>query len=197
MQEIDLPQPLLQFLCLCSFLSCKVIGQMNDILVVGVGNPYVSDDGVGCRVLQELRRIVQDKRIAFVELDAFGLEMLEQLRGFKEAVIVDAAKTGSVPIGCVRSILPHEISSGPQTLSLHTLGLQSTLGLGSMLGLPLPQRVSVLAVEVSDTETFHEGCTPAVEAAIPNVVDYTVEFLKSRLRDLNYSPKGFAAVRAF
>lgn len=167
---------------------------MNEIVVVGVGNPYVSDDGVGCRVLQELRERIQDTRVAFIELVAFGLEALEQLKGFKEAVIIDAAKTGRVPVGCVREICPYETPSDLQTVSLHTLGLQSALGLGSMLGLPLPQPVSLLAVEVSDTETFHEGCTPEVEAAIPNVIDYTVSFLRSRLPDLDCSRKNFAAV---
>ncbi len=162
----------------------------------GVGNPYVSDDGVGYHVLQELRGRIRDKRVAFIELVAFGLDALEQLKGFKEAVIIDAAKTGSVPVGCVREICPYETSSNPQTLSLHTLGLQSALGVGSMLGLPLPQPVSLLAVEVSDTETFHEGCTPEVEAAIPNVVDYTVDFLRSRLPDLDYSRNDFAVLRA-
>ena len=168
---------------------------MNEIVVVGVGNPYVSDDGVGCRVLQELRERIQDRRVAFIELVAFGLDALEQLGWFKEAVIIDAAKTGSVRVGCVRRICPYETSSGSRTLSLHTLGLRSALGLGSMLGLPLPQPVSLLAVEVSDTETFHEGCTPEVEAAIPNVVAYAVDFLRSRLPDLHYSRKDCAAVR--
>ena len=168
---------------------------MSEIVVVGVGNSYVSDDGVGCRVLQELGGRIQDERVAFIELVALGVEAPEQLRGFKEAVIIDAAKTGSVPVGRLRTLCAQETSSGPQTLSLHTLGLQSALGLGSLLGLPLPRQVSILAVEVSDTETFHEGCTPQVEAAISSVVDYVVDFLKSRLPDLNYSPKGVAAVR--
>jgi hydrogenase maturation protease len=160
---------------------------MGEIAVVGIGNPYVSDDGMGYHVLRELRKRVRDPRVVFIELVACSIDTLDHLKGFEEAVIIDAAKTGSVPVGCIRRICPYETSSSFHSLSLHTLGLQSALGLGSMLGLPLPRTINLFAVEVVDTETFHEGCTPEVEAAIPSVVAYTVDFLKSRLPDLGYS----------
>jgi hydrogenase maturation protease len=157
------------------------------IAVVGIGNPYVSDDGIGFRVVRELKRRMSDSRIAFIELATCGLDALEHLRGFEEAVIIDAAKTGSVPVGCVQRICPYEASPTSHSLSLHTFGLQSALGLGSMLGLALPHTINLLSVEVADTETFREGCTSEVEAAIPKIVESTVDFLKSLLPDLHCS----------
>jgi hydrogenase maturation protease len=169
---------------------------MGEIAVVGIGNPYVSDDGIGYYVLRELGRRIRDRRVVFTELVAFGLDALEHLRGFKEAVIIDAAKTGSVPVGCVQRICPYEASPTSHSLSLHTFGLQSALGLGSMLGLALPHTINLLSVEVADTETFHEGCTPGVEAAIPDIVEWTLDFLRSRLPDLNYSQDTRKVVKA-
>jgi hydrogenase maturation protease len=167
------------------------------IAVVGIGNPYVSDDGIGSRVVRELKGRVSDGRIAFIELATCGLDTLEHLRGFEEAVIIDAGKTGSVRVGCVQRVSPYDASPSSHSLSLHTFGLQSALGLGSMLGLPLPHTINLLSIEVADTETFCEGCTPEVEAAIPDIVERTLDFLRSRLPDLNYSqdtPKALMAL---
>jgi hydrogenase maturation protease len=166
------------------------------IAVVGIGNPYVSDDGVGCRVVRELKRRVRDSRVTFIELVTCGLDAFEHLRGFEKAVIIDAAKTGSVRVGFVQSVSPCSASATSQFLSLHTIGLELALGLGSILGLALPHTLDLLSVEVADIETFHEGCTPEVEAALPAIVDSTVDFLKSYLPDLHCSQDSMNVIAA-
>jgi hydrogenase maturation protease len=166
------------------------------MVIVGIGNPYVSDDGIGLRVLRELRKRIKDPRISFIELPTCSIDVLEYLKGFQEALIIDAAKTGLAPVGSLQRVYLHEASSGSCNLSMHTLGLQSALDFGSALGLPLPDTIDILAVEVADTETFHEGCTPEVEASIPGVVERTIDFLKSKVPDLHCPQDNLKVVMA-
>ena len=166
---------------------------MNCALVLGIGNPYISDDGVGIYVVRELRKRIQDSRIEYREEVSGGLDILHRLRKYDEAVLIDAAKTGSIPAGQLLTIplfnfsSPHlsRNSSLSQPLSLHTLGITASISLGSMLGLTVPVHVTIFAVEVNDTETFHEGCTPRVNAAIPAITDEILVYLLSKMPDLH------------
>jgi hypothetical protein len=48
------------------------------------------------------------------------------------------------------------------------------LELGKQLGIEMPSDVVILAIEAADTTTFGEGCTPAVEAAIPVALELVI-----------------------
>ena len=166
---------------------------MERFAILGIGNPYVSDDGVGVYAIRELKKRVHDPRVVCTEVVVSGLDTLEHLSGFDEAVIIDAAKTGTVPVGEVWMMSPSQFSSCSPSVSLHTLGVQAALRLGSMMGLTIPQHVTIFAIEVSDTETFHEGCTPELKAAIPSLTNEIIGFLKSKLPDLRNSQDTYKA----
>jgi hydrogenase maturation protease len=54
--------------------------------------------------------------------------------------------------------------------SPHAVGLPTVVRLGRQSGVPMPAWLHVVAVEVDDMESFVEGLTPAVEAAVPEAV---------------------------
>ena len=139
-------------------------------VVIGIGNPIASDDGVGIRAVKDFQKTFADERVTCVECERGGLELLDLIRGYDAAVIVDAAKTEASPPGAVTTLVARQPFAPGSHRSLHTMELDSVLAFGSLMGMQLPDEVTVLAVEAADIETFHEGCTPEVESAIPDVV---------------------------
>jgi hydrogenase maturation protease len=85
-------------------------------------------------------------------------------------VVVDAVRTAQHPPGTVLSF-PFEALGTEEGPSPHAVGLPTVLRLGRQSGVPLPSWVHIVAVEVEDMESFAEGLTPAVEAAVPKAVD--------------------------
>ena len=140
------------------------------VVVIGIGNPIASDDGVGIRAVQDFQKAYVDERVTCVECERGGLELLDLMKGYDAAVIVDASKTETSPPGTVTTLVARQPFSPVTHRSLHTMELDSVLAFGSLMGMHLPDEVTVLAVEAADIETFHEGCTPEVESAIPDVV---------------------------
>ncbi len=140
------------------------------VAVIGIGNLIASDDGVGIRAVREFGQTHADKRVTCVESERGGLELLDLMRGFDAAVIVDAAQTGAVPPGSVVTTVVRQPFAPGSHRSLHTMELDSVLAFGFHMGMPLPDQVTVLAVEAADIETFHEGLTPQVQSAFPGVV---------------------------
>ena len=136
-------------------------------LVIGIGNSFRRDDGVGLAVADEIaKRGLSGVRV----VTAIGEPgaILDAWSGAELAVVVDAATgEGSTP-GRIRRWTPGDVV-GSAVVSSHALGLPQTYALGEALG-QIPDRLVVFSVDVADIGQG-PGLTSAVEAAVPEVVD--------------------------
>jgi hydrogenase maturation protease len=147
-------------------------------VVIGVGNRDRSDDGVGLEVARRLRErpLVQ---ATVLEGDGDPAGLFEAWKGRGLAILVDAASSGDAP-GRVRRFEAHR-SPLPASLrhaSTHSFGPAEAVELGRALG-RLPQSVIVYAVEGHRFDAG-QGLSPAVEAAIPDLLDRILEDLQRR-----------------
>ncbi len=141
-------------------------------LVLGLGNPLVSDDSVGLRIAAELKSRLADRAEIDVDEDYWGGQrLMERLVGYDRAVIIDAIRTGAPP-GTIHFLRPDDIST-QRSASAHDVNLPTALALGRQAGLRLPEDANILLVgiEAEDVLTFGESCTAAVAAAVPRAVD--------------------------
>lgn len=140
------------------------------IVVLGCGNPFAGDDGVGLEVLQALREKGElPDGVELIEAGAPGLGLLELMYGYDTAIIVDAVLD---PQGEPGRVLVWEEQDLPAkrtaALSLHDIGIRDTLAFGRRtLPEQMPARVAVVGITVSGTERWHMGLTPAVAEAVP------------------------------
>ena len=95
-----------------------------------------------------------------------GFYLLDDLTGWERVIIVDAVQTGLHPPGTILSF-PFEALGTEAGPSPHAVGLPTVVRLGRQSGVPLPAWIHIVAIEVDDMETFTEGLTPAVRAAVP------------------------------
>lgn len=144
---------------------------MASTVVVGVGNPIVSDDGVGPRVARDLRAALGTRwdTVDVVEVHLGGMALMEALVGYRRAVVVDAMVTGQ-PAGTVRRLSLRELSESWNTTCAHDTTLSTALAIGRELHLPLPDEVEIWGIEAADLTTFSEHLTDAVERAVPAAV---------------------------
>jgi len=146
-------------------------------LVLGIGNPILSDDGVGIEVAHEVGKNLNDPQIAVSETSAAGLSLLDSILGYDRVIIIDAIQTKEGKAGQIYRMKPEDFSFAKRVSSPHQINLVTALELGKMLNLVMPRRITVFAVEAKDTTTFSEKCTPDVEKAIPEVVKMVLEDL--------------------
>ncbi len=136
------------------------------VLVLGLGNDILTDDAVGLRIVEALRaRFSGEADIELKSTTEMGLALLDEIAGRESLVLVDAVQTGRAPAGSIREMDPGELG-GALTTVPHFLGLRETLALGKLLGLPMPQQVRIVAVEVADPFTLGTELSPAVAAAV-------------------------------
>ena len=139
-------------------------------LVIGVGNPFRRDDGIGPAVAAEVaRRSLAGVRVLLCSDDP--VEMLAAWTDTELAVVVDAAVgEDSVP-GRIRRWTP-DVRPPCAAVSSHGLDVPSTYALGRSLG-RIPRRLLVLAVDAADVRPGL-GLSPAVAAVVPDVVGVVV-----------------------
>ena len=146
-------------------------------LILGMGNPILSDDGAGIRVAQEVGEKLNDPQITVAETSGAGLSLLDSIVGYDKVIIIDAIQTKEGNTGQIYRMGPEDFSLTKHFSSPHQINLATALELGNALDLAMPQKITIFAVEAKDITTFSEKCTPAVEQAIPEVVKMVLEEL--------------------
>ena len=140
------------------------------VLVLGVGNPILSDDGVGIHVARELKKR-KLRGIEVEELAASGLELLDVVRGYDKVVIIDAIQTTKGKAGEMHILEERDFEKSIHGSSPHGVNIATALALGRRL-VPneMPKEVVFFAIEAEDLLNVSESLTPAVERAIPGIV---------------------------
>jgi hydrogenase maturation protease len=135
-------------------------------VIIGLGNPILSDDAVGVRLARDINRALGDRNDVTVveECSVGGLNLLEYLEGFTQAIVLDAIRTqGGTPGSCYY-FTAEALRPTANLCNVHDANFATALDLGRHLGQALPEDrdIHVFAVEIVDDTTFGTELTPAV-----------------------------------
>ncbi|MGB2963431.1 MAG: hydrogenase maturation protease [Anaerolineales bacterium] len=146
-------------------------------LIIGLGNPILTDDGVGVKVAQQLESIIDQNAhpdLTITEASAGGIRLMEVMLGYDRVVLIDAfylnpeettpGKIHRLSLDDLRSVSPTQHST-----SAHDTSLVTALDAAGELGYQIPGEFIIYAVEVENILEFSETPTSAVAEAIPIV----------------------------
>jgi len=134
------------------------------ILILGLGNELLSDDGVGIMAARRLRMQLCGNADV-VESSQSGIALLELFEGHQKAIVVDAIHTGRHPVGSLLEFAPADL--GPVVApSPHYAGLPEILALARQLDLTFPDEIRIFAVETADMTTIGGSVSEPVAAAM-------------------------------
>lgn len=143
-------------------------------VIIGMGNPLLSDDGVGIAVAHAVAaRLQQTMGLTVTELHTGGIRLMEAMAGFKRAVVVDAMLSGAAP-GTLQQFNSADFVTTKNTFSSHDTDFATAYDLGRLAGVPLPEQVSFWGIEAREFDLFGENFTDEVAAAVPGAVDRIV-----------------------
>jgi len=140
-------------------------GSTPTILVLGIGNTVMSDDGVGVKVVQSLQDEYRfPDHVEVLDGGTLGLDLLPKLDGISHLIMVDAVETGAEPGTCVR-LSGEDLPIALETkLSPHQMGLKDLLAVARLLG-HAPGDMTLIGVQPGSIEMSCE-LTPAVASQV-------------------------------
>jgi hydrogenase maturation protease len=147
------------------------------ILVLGLGNTIMSDDGFGVKVVTALSsRYRFPEAVKLLDGGTLGLDLLPHLEGVEKLLIIDALEMTAAP-GQVFRLEGEEVPRAfASKLSVHQMGIQDLLAVAELQGY-LPGTLVVWGVQPQSIQMGTE-LTPAVEAALPEVVEAVADELR-------------------
>jgi hydrogenase maturation protease len=149
------------------------------IVIIGVGNEYRHDDGVGPFILQELRGL-DCPGVSLADSDGEPTGLIELWDGADLAIVVDGVSAHGVPGRVYRLGLHHPSAVSSSAASSHGMPLGEAVQLARALG-RLPERMLFYGVQVADV-TPGIGLTPSVAAAAADVTAEIYELIQHTLQ---------------
>ncbi len=143
--------------------------EVKHVLILGLGNPLLGDEGIGVRVVEELKGLELPDGVTVVEGGTAGLGLIGLMEGYQRVIIVDAADMGHPPGRVVRfTPLEARFKTAEAPLSLHQIGLGEVLALAEALEVA-PAELVIIGIQPSRIEGG-VGLSPEVEGAIPQII---------------------------
>ena len=153
--------------------------QLRSILVAGVGNVWLRDDGFGGEVARRLEQLELPAGVTVMDAGTGGLDLAyEVMRGYDGLVILDVSKQGGEP-GTLYVMEPDEESvqggiEDREVINPHGMDPQTVLRFVKSIG-AWPGRVVVIACEPADVEEMGWGMSNDVEEAVDRAVGLVLD----------------------
>ena len=139
-------------------------------VVLGVGSPLMGDDGLGVAVVEMLReRWPHDPDLVFLDGGTWGMRVLPWIEGARRLLLLDVIRDEQAPgtvVRLEREELPRHLK---HKLSPHQIDLSEVLALAELRG-SFPEEAVALGIEPDRVE-LHDGLSPKVRAAVPELIE--------------------------
>lgn len=138
------------------------------VLVLGIGNILLRDDGVGIRVIETLQSMRVPDGVELLDGGTAGADLLDLICHRRKLIVIDAMDADEPP-GTIRRMSPDDLT-GPTSpgLSLHHLGLLETLAMAAHLN-AAPHEVIIFGIQPADVTTGLELSPVAANAVVKTV----------------------------
>ncbi|MBN1866481.1 hydrogenase maturation protease [Candidatus Sumerlaeota bacterium] len=154
-------------------------------LVLGMGNPILSDDAVGIRLARDLKaRLGELPNLFFCEeCSVGGLNLLDHISGYDRLVVLDSIQTRGGEPGAWYYFDATRLRDSQNVNNIHDVNFSTALELGRRLGHHLPDDsdIHIFAVEVEDNVTFSETMTDVLEARYPECLEEILQAVRETL----------------
>jgi hydrogenase maturation protease len=136
------------------------------VLVLGIGNVLMGDEGVGVHLVRQLSEMTLPKNVECLDGGTGSFLLLEPMQQAQRVVLIDATIDGN-PAGTVTRLTPKFSSDYPKTLTAHDIGLKDLLDTAYLTGRGLD--VTLFAVSIDPLQGLGMELSPAISRRVPEI----------------------------
>lgn len=153
--------------------------KMSDLLILGIGNFLMGDEGVGVHTALALQKLPIAETIDVVDGGTGGFHLLEFFEIHDKVILIDATLDNNEP-GTIRLIKPKFAKDFPRAMSTHDIGLRDMVNALQLMD-KMPE-IYLFVVSIESIQQQGIELTAAIEKAIPDLIEKVLE-LANQLQD--------------
>jgi hydrogenase maturation protease len=150
------------------------IKPLKPVIVIGLGNPLMTDEGIGTAMVEGLAALAADGKLPSENVDYLdggcgGMYLLHSIAERKKVILIDCAKMGLEP-GAICRFTPDEVNTVKQMthLSLHEVDILRVIELAKLLD-QCPDEIVIFGIQPAAIAP-RIGLTASIEARLPEYV---------------------------
>ena len=153
------------------------------IIILGVGNLILKDDGVGVHVVNELKKHIDHPNIDLDEAITGGMNLLDLILGYDKAIIIDAVKSENSRDGKVKRIPIGDFST-MHSCNPHDVSLMEAIEMAKKLGEEkIPKEIVIIGIMMKKIPCeFGENLSGNIAAAVPEAVKLTLNEIEKDIK---------------
>jgi hydrogenase maturation protease len=142
------------------------------LLVLGIGNTLMGDEGIGVHVVNSLETSELPDHVELLDGGTGSFLLLEPMQGADKVILIDATIDGS-PNGTIRRLRPKFSKDYPRTLTAHDIGLKDLIDAFYLLG-KTPE-VTLFAVSIPELGEMTTELSPEISNIVPKVAQLVID----------------------
>ncbi|MBM4271953.1 MAG: hydrogenase maturation protease [Deltaproteobacteria bacterium] len=150
-------------------------------LILGMGNPILSDDGVGLSIANIIRERFSYSHVDVASSVMIGLSLFDLIVGYDMLFIVDAMTSRDGKTGDLRKISEQDRQGTLHLFSSHGLNIFELMNLGRLCELKMPCLAAVYGIEIGNDVTFGSTLSPGLKEKLPAIAEEIIADITSLL----------------
>ena len=151
--------------------------KVQDILILGIGNILLKDEGVGVHVVNKLKEMPLPDNVEVLDGGTAGLDLTDFIANRKKVIVIDAVKAGEKP-GTIYRLTEKNLNIKPKAImSFHEIDFLDALHMSEVMG-DKPKETIVIGIEPKDMSDGIE-LSPEIEERIPRIIEVVMKELNN------------------
>ena len=152
-----------------------------ELLILGIGNLLMGDEGVGIHVVNHLYENYDLGEIDILDGGTGGFHLLEYFQKYRQVLVVDATIDGQPP-GTISFLKPKFSSDYPRTLTAHDIGLKDLID--SLFLLDVKTDIYLMTISIPQIEKVTLDISDQIRNAVPVAAEKISQMVKSNLAEI-------------
>lgn len=136
------------------------------ILVLGLGNLLMGDEGIGVRSIEYMQDFAFPEHVRLLDGGTGGFHLLSLFKEYDRFIIIDAT-LGGENLGEIQVLKPRFASDFPRSLTSHDIGLRDLMQSAELIG-DLPE-IYLITINISEFNKVRIGLSESMEECLPAV----------------------------
>ncbi|MDH4127452.1 MAG: hydrogenase maturation protease [Spirochaetota bacterium] len=153
--------------------------ESKNILILGIGNLLMGDEGVGVHVIRYLEDISLEKDVELIDGGTAGFNLLGPMQKAEKIIIIDATIDSSKP-GTIKRLKPKYAHDYPTGLSAHDIGLKDLIDSFYLLDNDNPN-ITLFTISIAPLKEFSVDLSIEIQSVIPEIVDRVLKEIDTKI----------------